>query len=114
MKRFISFGILVMFFGISTWAGVSDPNPPVVRSRLYTITTSWAVVTVNSGKIQSAKCENDGANPIRINFDAQVAGQYWETQPGERFPEFNNHKALTINARSVGGNSTLQCIMQSR
>jgi hypothetical protein len=89
-------------------------NKPIARARRFTVTTSYAILAIQSGKVQRVICQNVGSNNVRINFDSQAAGQYWMAGPNEYFPEISFYSGLNINARSMGADSELQCLVQSK
>jgi len=106
--------IFGFFLGRATAAVTrTTPNAPIVRARRYAVTTSWAVMTINSGKIQLVKCRNYGANPVRMNFNSDIPANFWSAAANEEFPEIKRYPALVINVRSVGGASNLECFLQS-
>ena len=108
--------LLLFLLSSIAQAQVTRPvaNPVIVRARRFIVTTVESTVSFPSGKIQRVDCLNGGNNPIRMHFNADVSSHWYEALPDTKFPAFLNYPGLDVNLVSVGGNSNIQCIIQSK
>lgn len=82
-------------------------RPHVKRLTVLTSPASFKAAK----KAQFFICRNVGTTPIRINFDNDSVGDYFELAAGEWLPHpIELSGSININGASIGGNGKIECI----
>jgi len=67
-----------------------------------------------SSKITKVMMKNVGVKNIKVNFDDDVANNYWLLEPNKEFPGYLYlTRDTVIHCRGVGGDSILELILSS-
>jgi hypothetical protein len=91
----------------------NSPQQKPAAARQIAIAQGPGGTTIDPGpNMKNFICRNTGANPVRINFNGQANGQYWELAVGEILPApIGISPVTTIFCRGVGGASNLECLL---